>query len=97
MAAAEAAEESASSDCTWEEAGEVGSSTEVVMSADMMRCVQKRSERRREKGRRRERDTLKEMDFSKLRIMQLASSIIVQALLNQSFQWVLLFVWKDLS
>jgi hypothetical protein len=45
-AAADAAEESASSDCASEAAGEVGSSTAVSMKADMMHCVWRKSVRR---------------------------------------------------
>lgn len=45
-AEAEAAEERASRDCASEVAGEVCSSTAVSMSADMMSCVQRKSERR---------------------------------------------------
>jgi hypothetical protein len=47
-AAANVAEERASSDCASEEAGEVCSSTVVSMTADMMRCVHRRSEKVRE-------------------------------------------------
>jgi hypothetical protein len=47
-AAAEAAEESASSDCASEVAGDMGSSTAVSMTADMMRCVHRKSEKVRE-------------------------------------------------
>jgi hypothetical protein len=47
-AAVDAAEERASSDCASEGAGEVCSSTVVSMTADMMRCVHKRSEKVRE-------------------------------------------------
>ena len=72
-AAVEGAEESASNDCASEVAGEVGSSTAVSIGADMVCCVQGRSERRREEGGRSERDKLREMDFSKLRIMTIAS------------------------
>jgi hypothetical protein len=62
-AALNAAEESASSDCASEAAGEVCSSAAVSMEVDMMCCVQGTSESRREKGRRREPVTLREMDF----------------------------------
>jgi hypothetical protein len=47
-AAVDAAEESASRDCAAEGAGEVCSSTAVSMTADMMRCVHRKSKKVRE-------------------------------------------------
>jgi hypothetical protein len=68
-AAADVAEESASSDCASEGAGEVCSSTAVSMTADMMRCVHRRSKKVREEKWRDEWDRLREMDLWKLRII----------------------------
>jgi hypothetical protein len=93
--AVDAAEASASNDCASEAAGEVSSSTAVSIDADIMSCVQGRSDRSREQGRRRGRVILRGIDFSKLIVMRLAPSNIVQALINQKFHWVLLFILKD--
>jgi hypothetical protein len=94
-AAAGTEEESASRDCASEVAGDVFTSTTVSMGVDMMCCVQGRSERRREEGGRRDRVNLRGMDFSKLRIIAVASFSASVSAQNRVFKCGPLFSTLD--